>query len=82
MAIPVFYKGEKLACGYRADFLCFGTLLVELKAQSALSEVDEAQVLNYLRATNIERALLINFGAPRLQVRRLILTSEYRRHRE
>ncbi len=43
VAIPVFYEGTKLSCGYRADLLCFGSLLVELKAQAALTLVDEAQ---------------------------------------
>ena len=78
IAIPVFYKGEKLACGYRCDLLCFGSLLVELKAQAGLTEVDHAQVINYLRATEHERALLLNFGTPRVQVKRIILTGEYR----
>jgi GxxExxY protein len=77
-AIPVFYKDVKLSCGSRADLLCFGSLLVELKAQSGLSEIDDAQVINYLRATRFERALLLNFGTPKLQIKRLILTSEYR----
>lgn len=74
--IPVFYKGVKLACGYRVDFLCYGNLLVELKAQAGLTEIDEAQVINYLRATDCERALLINFGAERLQYRRLVFSND------
>jgi GxxExxY protein len=74
--IPVFYKGNRLQCGYRADFICFGSVLMELKAQATLSPVDDAQVLNYLRATHCERALLVNFGSPRLQYRRLILTND------
>lgn len=78
VAIPVFYKEVKLSCGYRADLVCYGSLLVELKAQSGLTVFDEAQVINYLRATNIERALLLNFGTAKLQIKRLILTSEFR----
>ena len=80
MAIPVFYKGERLACGYRCDLLCFGSLLVELKAQAGLTDIDQAQVINYLRATEHERALLLNFGTPRVQVKRIVLTGEYRNH--
>ena len=76
VAIPVYYKGLKLDCGYRADLLCFGSLLVEARAQRALSEVDEAQVINYLRATDLEKALLLNFGAERIQIKRLILTAD------
>ena len=78
VAIPVYYKETKLACGYRADLVCYGGLLVELKAQAGLTEIDEAQVINYLRATEIERALLLNFGTPKLQIRRLVLTAAYR----
>jgi GxxExxY protein len=78
MAIPVFYKEVKLACGYRADLLCYGSLLVELKAQAGLTEIDEAQVINYLRATTLDRALLLNFGTPRLQIKRLILTEDHK----
>jgi GxxExxY protein len=78
VAIPVFYKENKLACGYRTDLICFRDLLVGIKAQAGLTDIDVAQVINYLRATELERALLINFGTKRLQIRRLILTGEYR----
>ena len=76
--VPVFYKGTRLACWYKADLICFGDLLVELKAMTALSEVDDAQVIHYLRGTGLERALLLNFGTPKVQIRRFILTAEYR----
>jgi GxxExxY protein len=76
--IPVYYKEVKLACGYRVDFLCYGSLLVEIKAQVGLTDIDDAQVINYLRATDCERALLLNFGTARLQYRRLVLTKERR----
>lgn len=76
--IPVYYKADKLNCGYRADLVCFDHILVELKAQRALSEVDDAQVINYLRATDLEKALLLNFGASRLEIKRLILTADYK----
>ena len=76
--MPIYYKEVKLRCGYRADLVCHGDLLVELKAQVALTQVDLAQVLNYLRASDLEKALLLNFGTTRLQVKRLILTQEYR----
>jgi GxxExxY protein len=74
--ISITYKGEPLACKYRADFVCFGEVIVELKALSALTSVDEAQVLNYLKATGHRRALLINFGAPSLQTRRFVFGPE------
>ena len=66
------YKGESLACRYRPDFICFGEVIVELKALEKLSGVEEAQVLNYLKASGKQRALLINFGAPSLEYKRLV----------
>jgi GxxExxY protein len=69
--LPVFYKGEKLGCCYRADFVCFGCIVVELKAIPTLSGIEKAQVLNYLRATALELGLLINFGRLSLEFQRL-----------
>lgn len=70
--LPVFYNGQRLNCEYRADFVCFDTVIVELKAVSALAPAHEAQVLNYLKATGLEVGLLVNFGAESLQYKRLI----------
>jgi len=58
---------------YRADFLCFDSVIVELKALSALTGIEEAQVIHYLKATGIQRALLLNFGTPPLEYKRLVL---------
>jgi len=76
--LPVVYKGQKLKTFYKADFLCFESVIVELKALSDLSSVHEAQVLNYLKATGLSVGLLVNFGAPRLEFRRLIFSSHLR----
>jgi GxxExxY protein len=70
--LPVFYKERRLACSYRADFVCHEDIVVELKALSSLSSIEQAQVLNYLKATGLRRGLLINFGTSRLQVKRLV----------
>ncbi|HZW03479.1 MAG TPA: GxxExxY protein [Anaerolineaceae bacterium] len=70
--LTICYKGEPLTCQYRADFICFGEVIVELKAVRDLSGVDEAQVINYLRATGFARGLLFNFGAPSLEHKRLV----------
>ncbi|MFN3807667.1 GxxExxY protein [Asticcacaulis sp.] len=71
--LPVRYKTTVLSCGFRVDFICFESVLVELKATAAIGKVDEAHVLNYLRASNLKKALLLNFGRIRLEHRRLIL---------
>lgn len=73
--IAVFYKGEKLESTFRPDFVCFGDVVVEFKASSTLTDVDFAQLLNYLKATGLRRGLLINFGAKSLQVKRAVLDS-------
>lgn len=70
--IPISYKGQRLEASYRADFVCFGELLVELKALSSLSGKEEAQVINYLKATGLKRALLLNFGTRSLEYKRLV----------
>ncbi|MBS1547914.1 MAG: GxxExxY protein [Bacteroidetes bacterium] len=65
--LPVFYKGQVLATSFRVDFICYGEVVVELKAQKAIGGPDEAQVLNYLRASNLGRGLLLNFGETSLK---------------
>lgn len=71
--LPVFYKGQQLDTYYQADFVCFGSVIVELKALQQMSGTEEAQVLNYLKASGIQKALLINFGTKSLQHKRLVL---------
>ena len=72
--IPVLYRGTPLDVSYRADFVCFDRVIVELKALQKLSGVEESQVLNYLKATGLEKGLLINFGTPSLQQKRFVLS--------
>ena len=71
--IPIFYKGRVLRTCYRSDFICHHSIVVELKAISKLSEIETAQVLNYLRATRFQKGLLFNFGAGSLEKRRLVM---------
>ena len=71
--MTISYKGSSLECKYRADFICLNEIIVEVKSIKSISPVEEAQVLNYLKATGLHRALLINFGAPSLQFKRLVL---------
>ena len=69
--LDVFYK-EKHVKQFICDFLVAGTVMVELKAVKELTEPQKAQVLNYLRATNLKLGLLLNFGAGSLQYKRVI----------
>ena len=70
--VPIYYKGSTLGTPYRADFICHGSIIVELKAVKSMTEVELAQVLHYLKATGYHRALLINFGTPKLEYKRII----------
>jgi GxxExxY protein len=72
VALPINYKNVLLPTHYRADFVCFSEIVVEFKALARLSTVEEAQLLNYLKATGLKRGLLINFGASSLQYKRLV----------
>jgi GxxExxY protein len=71
MEIPVFYKGIDIGKRY-CDLIIDSKIIVEIKAVSALEPVHLAQALNYLELTKFEIGLLINFGAPSLQFKRLI----------
>jgi len=70
--LPIHYKGSLLKSSYCADFICFGSLVVELKALARMSGAEEAQLINYLKATHHKVGLLINFGARSLEHRRLV----------
>jgi GxxExxY protein len=70
--LPVLYRGAPLKTRYKADFVCFDQVIVELKALRQLSGTEEAQVINYLKASGLHKALLLNFGSPSLQHKRLV----------
>ena len=69
----IHYKGHRLECPYRADFVVFGDIIIEIKATKELTDIDRAQVLNYLKATGYTRALLMNYGATSLEFERIVL---------
>ncbi len=68
----VKYRNVVLACGYKADFICFGSIILELKALDTLVDAHLQQAINYLKATGYTRAVLLNFGAARLDYRRIV----------
>lgn len=78
--LPIIYTGVQLPTHYQADFVCFDSIIVELKALSALESSHEAQVINYLKATGHQRGLLINFGTPQLQYKRLVRSVDFAQH--
>ncbi len=71
--LQVFYKGRPLKKDYIADLIVIGQLVVELKAEEHLIPRDEAQLINYLKATRLRVGILVNFGAfPKLEWKRFV----------
>jgi GxxExxY protein len=60
--LPIVYEGQKLDCGYRLDFLVEDQIILEIKSVEVLSAIHVAQLLSYLRLSNLELGLLINFN--------------------
>jgi GxxExxY protein len=73
--LPVEYKGVRIDCGYRLDFVVDGKVIVELKAVDEVHPVHEAQLLTYLKLTHCRVGLLINFNTARLKdgIKRMVL---------
>jgi GxxExxY protein len=70
--LDIHYKTRRLSTSYRADFVCFDSLIVETKALSAIGNAEQGQLLNYRKATGLQRGLLLNFGAMQLQYKRMV----------
>jgi GxxExxY protein len=75
--VPVYFRGVVIG-DFRADLTVNGSVLLELKAVSALDKAHEGQILNYLRATDFEVDLLLNFG-PKPQFKRFLLDNQQKR---
>ena len=67
------FKGKPTGLVYYADFVCFGDVIVEIKAQKAIIPADRAQLINYLKVSGCKRGLLLNFGTGSLQYERFVL---------
>ena len=70
--IKVYYDGQAVG-DFAADLLVESSVIVELKAVRTFDDVHSAQCLNYLKATNLKLCLLVNFGRPRVEIKRLVL---------
>ena len=71
-AIKIFYKGSPLDKTYQPDFVCYDQIIVEIKAISCISGTEEAQLINYLKASNHKVGLLLNFGSKSLEYKRFV----------
>jgi GxxExxY protein len=72
VALPIEYKSRVLPLDYVADFMCWQEIVVEVKAVDAIHDRHVAQLINYLKASRLKRGLLLNFGATRLEHRRIV----------
>ena len=71
---PLTYRERRLALNYRADLVCFGSVIVEVKALRAVGPIEHAQAINYLKASGLARGLILNFGARSLEYRPVVLS--------
>lgn len=69
--LKLFYRGDALDQTYKPDFICYGQIIIELKAAKAIAPEHQAQMLNYLKATGLHLGLVINFGHhPKVEIQR------------
>ena len=68
----VVYKGVELQHKFKCDFICFKNIIVELKAEKGLTDIDRSQIINYLKITKYPLGILINFGESSLKYERYI----------
>lgn len=70
--LSLYYDNQLLQKQYRADFVCYDTIILEIKAVSQIPVTFYTQLTNYLKCTNLELGMLINFGTPSLTYKRMI----------
>jgi GxxExxY protein len=75
--LNIEYKGQKLNTAFRADFICFNRVIVELKALTRLGPIEDAQLMNYLKVAGMPVGLLLNFGARSLESKRMVGAVNY-----
>jgi len=74
-SVSIFYKGNPLDKVYQPDFICFDEIILEIKAICQITGIEEAQIINYLKATKLNVGLLINFGARSLEHKRFVFSA-------
>lgn len=75
--VKIRYKGLELSQPYIPDFICYGKIIVEIKSVKTLLPEHQAQILNYLKATQVELGLLVNFGThPKAQIQRFVSSAD------
>lgn len=72
VTLELYYDHQKLKKQYRADFVCYDTIILEIKAVSQIPVAFYTQLKNYLKCTNLELGMLINFGTPSLTYKRIL----------
>lgn len=70
--VEIFYKGVKLDKKFRSDYFIENIILVDNKATKGITEIDEAQMHNYLKATGLKLGIIINYGLPSLEYKRIV----------
>ncbi|HEV7522481.1 MAG TPA: GxxExxY protein [Candidatus Angelobacter sp.] len=78
--VPVYFRGQDVG-QFKADLVVDNSVLIELKAVQNLDRAHEAQIMNYLRATELEVGLLLNFGSPKPQFRRIVFENSNKKIR-
>ena len=72
LTLELYYEKEKLSKYYRADFVCYDRIILEIKAVRHIPDTFFAQLRNYLKCTSMELGMLINFGMPSLHYKRIV----------
>ena len=70
--LPVFYDGKPLKKFFKTDYVCYNSIILELKSANFLTEADWKQSVNYVKATKFKLAILVNFGTPSLTYKRIL----------
>lgn len=72
--LQIKYKEITLSKTYKADIVAYDKIIIEIKAIEKLSSIDDSQIINYLKATQMQLGIILNFGSPKLEWRRRVLS--------